>query len=197
MKKTQVLLLALLAISSTLVGFVQDDVVHEYKARTDKTDLQWIGRKIGGEHTGTVGLKSGSFTVKNDLITSGTFVIDMTTIAVTDSDSKKLLNHIKGPDFFNVDKYKESKLVITGSTKSGEDMLNVTANLTILDKTNPITFSAHQIGKTEHFLLYSSTIKIDRTKWGIVYRSSAVEDAFIDDVFDLKIRLTGEIKAAN
>ena len=190
MKKSMLLTL-LAAFGITLMSFVQDDS-SEYKVRTDKSELQWIGRKMGGEHTGLVGLKSGSFTVKDSVITAGTFVIDMTSISVTDSESKKLLNHVKGVDFFNVDQFKESKLVITGSTKDGKDMLKVSGNLTIVGKTNPITFSAHRIGQTEHYLLYSAVIKIDRTKWGIEYRSSAVGDAFIDDVFDIKVKLTSE-----
>jgi len=191
MKKNALRLGYFVLIALSLNSFTASDTSESFKALTDKSDVVWIARKVGGEHTGTVDLKSGSFEVKDELITSGTFIMDMTTIEMTDTESKKLHNHLRSKDFFHVDVYKESKLVITGS-KMVEGKLMVTGNLTIRDITNPISFEAVNIGKTENFRIYSSTISVDRTKFGIVYRSSAVGDTFIKDFFDIKVKITGE-----
>lgn len=49
-----------------------------------KSSLKWTGKKIGGAHNGQISLKEGSMKIAENQITSGTFVIDMTTITCTD-----------------------------------------------------------------------------------------------------------------
>jgi polyisoprenoid-binding protein YceI len=180
-----------LLVGIVLLSFTQKSDSESYTVKPDQSEMQWTARKVGGQHSGILKLKSGSFSVEDGLITSGTFVMDMTTIELTDSESKKLLNHLKGKDFFNVEKFKESKLVITGS-KMKDSAMHVSANLTIVGITNPISFVAKNVGKTDDFRIYSGTLTVDRTKYGIVYRSSAVGDAFIKDEFDVKVKITGE-----
>ena len=46
-----------------------------------KSTLNWHAEKITGFHEGTVDLKSGSFKIEKDKIVSGTFVINMNTVA--------------------------------------------------------------------------------------------------------------------
>ena len=45
--------------------------------------VEWVGKKPTGQHTGTIGLQSGSLTVDNGKVT-GDFTIDMNSITVTD-----------------------------------------------------------------------------------------------------------------
>lgn len=183
--------LLVLVLAIGLVSFTYEDKSTAFKVRTDKSELIWNAYKVGGGHTGTIKLKSGSFQIENDLITSGTFVIDMNSFKVTDSESSKLYSHIRSQDFFNMDQYPTATLVITGSVKKEEDLV-VSGNLTILDKTNPITFTAKSLAKTDNFRIYTANIIVDRTKYNIVYRSSAVGDTFIKDEFDLNVKITAE-----
>lgn len=186
-KSNIALLLATVALG--LFSFTTAIQSDSYHVLTEKSKVVWVGKKLGGEHTGIVKLKSGSITMDGDVITSGEMVVDMKSIKVTDSESQKLLNHIKGSDFFNVAKHPTSKLIITGSKLVGTDSLKVSGKMTILDKTNPITFYAVNTGKTENFRIYSADLSIDRTKYGITYKSSMLGDATIYDDFDLKIKL--------
>lgn len=188
MKTTSILVLTAFALMSFTAAVMSDS----YTILKEKSKIEWKGKKIGGEHVGIVELKSGTFTLEDDLITSGNFVIDMTTIKPTDTDSKKLENHIRSVDFFNVENYPESKLVITGSKALGEDKLEVTGKMTILGKTNDITFTAVNSGKTENFRIYAANITIDRTKYGITYKSSALGNATIYDDFDLKVKIVAK-----
>ncbi len=126
----------------------------------------WKGTKVTGEHVGEVKLKSASVVEKEGKVAGGEFVIDMTTITVTDLQGEwadKFLNHVKTDDFFVVNKYPEAKLVIKsveGDTFKGD--------LTVKGKTNPVTFKAKQDGKK-----YSGKLQFDRTKFDIVYGSGA------------------------
>lgn len=126
----------------------------------------WKGTKVTGEHVGEVKLKSAKVEDKGGKVTGGEFVIDMTSITVTDLQGEwadKFLNHVKTDDFFVVNKYPEAKLVINsveGDTFKGD--------LTVKGKTNPVTFKAKQSGKT-----YAGKLQFDRTKYDITYGSGS------------------------
>ena len=70
----------------------------------DNTKISWVGRKVTGEHTGTVNLSKGWVIVENDTLKSGLLVFDMNSIINTDIESPewklKLENHLKNEDFF-------------------------------------------------------------------------------------------------
>ncbi len=67
-------------------------------------------------------------------------------------------------------------------------MYTVTADLTIKDKTNPVTFDITVKGNTA-----TTSFKVDRTKFGIEYNSgsifSSIGDKAINDEFDLTVNL--------
>ena len=73
------------------------------KINTQKSSIHWIGKKVTGEHGGTLKFKEGSLTFKNKVIAGGSFVVDMTTLTNTDQtgkDKEKLEGHLKSADFF-------------------------------------------------------------------------------------------------
>lgn len=192
-KKIKTSLLVTL-IGLTLFSFTTAITGVDYTVLTSKSSVKWTGYKPGGQHQGTVDAKSGSFTLDGDVIQSGSVVIDMTSLKVTDSESTKLYNHLRGEDFFNVANHKTSSLVIKSSKSvsvdtSGKHTLEVTGALTILGKTQPITFKATNTAKTENYMFYNANLTIDRTKYGITYKSSLLGDAMIDDDFDLAIKI--------
>ena len=79
MKKT-LKTIFVLTLVSTLVAFAPPVEKKEVK----KSSITWLGKKVTGEHSGTIGLKSGYIQMNGDKMTGGEFVIDMTTLTVTD-----------------------------------------------------------------------------------------------------------------
>src|ERR1035437_4765545 len=77
-----------------------------YKADLTNSKITWIGKKITGEHNGTINLASGEFTVNNDVMSKVSFEIDMKSLKdldLTDEGYKaKLEGHLKSDDFFGV-----------------------------------------------------------------------------------------------
>ena len=59
------------------------------KSMTAKSKLEWLGEKVTGEHNGFIQLKSGEFTVEDNRITEGTFVIDMSSMSNEDLKENK------------------------------------------------------------------------------------------------------------
>lgn len=187
------LLAAVLAISTSAV-FAQT-----YKVDTSATKITYVGKKVTGEHTGTVNAKSGSLTFSGDVITAGEVVADMNTITSTDITDKgtneKYVGHIKSPDFFDVAKYPEAKIVIKSSKKTDKG-LEVTGDLTFIGKTNPVTFLVTDLKKTDAAVTGKSNLTINRTKWGLVYGSGSfikgLGDKAINDEFTLAINLSAK-----
>jgi len=160
-------------------------------ADKEKSQLQWLGEKVTGQHTGTVKLKSGWINMKENKIVSGEFNIDMTTIEESD-DNAKFEGHMRSDDFFAVEKYPEAKLVITESTPFEKGTATVKGNLTIKSFTNPVEFKT-AIQKKDDGVWFFSNITIDRTKYDIRYGSGSffedLGDKTIYDDFKLKVNL--------
>jgi len=130
-----------------------------------KSGFSWLGTKMTGKHEGQIKLRSGWVNLsKNGKLQSGSFVMDINSITVGDLSGEwkgKFLGHIKAPDFFDVKQFPTAKLEIT---KVKGNM--VFANLTIKNKTHPVKFKMTKKGKG-----FSGTLKFDRTKFGMTYKS--------------------------
>lgn len=158
-----------------------------------KSTVSWEAAKVTGKHNGIIKVKSGSLTMDGTKLTGGSFIIDMTSLEVTDlaagSGKEKLEGHLNSADFFSTDTHKEATFKITkvsGKGMEGEYM--VAGDLTIKGITKPVSFEANVTNGNA-----KANIKIDRTKYDIKYRSgNFVEnlgDKLIYDNFDLAINL--------
>lgn len=118
-----------------------EPVIATYTLDASASTLEWTGKKTGAEegaHTGTINFKEGSVETTDGAVTSGTAVLDATTITTTDDlgPAKDALNgHLKNPDFFDVEKYP------TMSVKFGEvidNKIKATVTVTGMDFTQDI-----------------------------------------------------------
>ena len=185
--KTVYLLFAALALIATTSTFAQS-----YKVNTDKTTIKWEGKKIGGAHDGFIKFKEGSFTVKDNQITTGSFVIDMNSMTNADIEDEgyrdKLIGHLKSDDFFGTEKFPTAQLVITKASKFKNGVASVKADLTIKSKTHPIEFEVTKKGSS-----YTTLLTVDRSKYDIRYGSKSffdnLGDKVIYDDFTLAVNL--------
>ena len=74
MKRTFIIL----AISVLFI--FQLDAQQKMTADTGKSKLEWLGEKVTGKHEGSVNLKSGWLSLKDNKIQDGEFIIDMSSI---------------------------------------------------------------------------------------------------------------------
>ena len=162
----------------------------------DKSKVEWTGKKVTGQHEGTVMLKSGKLMMKASKIVGGEFIMDMRTIKNADIKSDKyrgnLEKHLKSDDFFGVQKFPESKFVIKESKNLKDGKLLVKGEISIKGITKPLEFevNSHQHGDSYHM---SGLIVIDRTQFNIKYGSGSffdnLGDKTIDNNFELKFDL--------
>ncbi|MFC0080074.1 YceI family protein [Flavobacterium procerum] len=165
-------------------------------AQTKKIDvkastIKWVGKKVTGEHSGTVNFKDGAVVFKGKKLTGGSFTVDMTSLTATDLTGEyqtKLNGHLKADDFFGTDKYPTAKLVFKTIGAKSTDVYTVTADLTIKGITKPVTFDITVSGNTA-----TSAFKIDRTKYDIKYGSGSffegLGDKTINDEFEVAVSI--------
>ncbi|OEY72687.1 YceI family protein [Salegentibacter salarius] len=163
----------------------------EKKVEVKDSNIEWKGEKVTGSHEGTIDLKDGYFTMENGELKGGEFVMDMTSITVTDlegEDKGKLESHLKSDDFFGVNNHPTAKLVITSVAKKSNDTYGVVADLTIKEKTNSITFDLDMDKNSA-----STELTIDRSKYDVRYGSGSffdnLGDKTIYDNFELDVEL--------
>ena len=161
------------------------------KIDVSKSIITWTGKKITGEHEGTIKFKEGELVFKDNKITGGNFVADMTTLDNTDqtgSSKIKLEGHLKSDDFFGIYNFKTSILTFQNITYKGNNIYTVIANLTIKGISHPVIFDLIIKEKTA-----TANLSIDRTKYDIKYGSGSyfddLGDKTIYDLFELKVNL--------
>jgi polyisoprenoid-binding protein YceI len=162
-----------------------------YVISTDST-VNWACNGVGHGHHGSIQVKSGFVILEKNKLTQGEVIIDMRSLSNLDIDdsltASKFVGHLLSKDFFVVNSYPTSKLVITDAT----DMSNVKGEMTIKDVTEEITFSLCTT-EVEGGLELSTTLNIDRTKFGNTYNSvnffEDLGDYLINDEFTLEVKL--------
>jgi polyisoprenoid-binding protein YceI len=187
MKKFKTIAIALFVALSAITATAQ-----EKKINTKTSKINWVGKKVTGQHSGTINFKDGVIIIRDGKLTGGSFTVDMSSIAVTDlkagEGKEKLEGHLKADDFFGTAKYATSKILFkTIKVKSG-NVYTVTADLTIKDITKPVTFDL-TVNKNSA----TTTFNVDRTKYDITYKSGSVfdglGDATISDEFELTVNV--------
>ena len=168
----------------------------------EQSKLQWVGKKVTGQHNGTVDIISGELTSDKNVLTGGNFEIDFSSIKVLDIEdaesNTKLTGHLKSDDFFSVEKFPTGKFVITSvapiSDGSGSNY-NITGDLTIKGITNQITFPA-KVNITADGITASADFNVDRTLYDIKFRSGKfyenLGDKLIDDNFNIKFTIASK-----
>ncbi|CAM1346191.1 YceI family protein [Tenacibaculum crassostreae] len=175
-----------------------ENVINSYKANVSESTVSWTGSKPTGSHNGKVSLQNGVFDIENGTLKAGEFTIDMTTISNEDLEAGKgkenLEKHLKSGDFFDVEKFPTAKFVVASSEEK-DGKLFVTGNLTLRDVTKSISIPVTISENGEEATLTSETFSIDRTEFGVTYKSkkidAALKDKFINDLMELSF----EIKA--
>ena len=165
-----------------------------YNVDLAASKVDWKAFHKGGfaPRWGTLKLKSGEITVENDAVTSGEFVIDMTTLkvdpaSVTEADKKPadLEAHHKNADFFDVEKQPTSDFKITAVADLAGELpkdavaganKTISGNLTLLGKTLNVSFPA-KVTVAEGKASIEAKFTVNRADWGIKFGTDETDPA--------------------
>jgi polyisoprenoid-binding protein YceI len=188
-------------LGAIILAFSPAKKEETYTIKPEASNIEWFAEKVTGKHNGTVALKSGKIGLEDGMLTSGNFVVDMTSIKVTDLEGEyatKLEGHLKSPDFFGVESHPTASFEITDVILENEDKFNtrIKGNLTIKDISHPIDFPAQIEVKNGNFAAYGKMV-IDRAKYDVRYGSGSffddLGDKTIYDEFTMKVSIGAQL----
>lgn len=170
-----------------------------FKVSSEKSLVEWIGRKVTGAHNGTIEVKEGNFTFENDKLLAGKFVLSTKSITILDVEdaetNAQFASHLASDDFFNSDQYPEAIFEIRHAEPGDNNLYHAKGDLTIKGITHSIDTTL-QIVKTHSTAVLDAKIVIDRTKFNIKFRSANffanLGDTLIYNNFDLNVHLVAE-----
>ncbi|MDA7566194.1 YceI family protein [Flavobacteriaceae bacterium] len=163
-----------------------------YTINPDQSIIVWTGREVTtSKHFGNIYFASGQFEVKSGLISSGEFVVDMTTIDNQDLPEERrarLEAHLKSDDFFSVESHPTALLSILSSESLAEGKWLVSGELTIKTFTHPVEFE--MLNSNDG---WKANLVFDRSKYEVKFRSGTffenLGDKLIYDDIELAINL--------
>ncbi|WP_276481562.1 YceI family protein [Paraflavitalea pollutisoli] len=159
-----------------------------------QSKIDWVGRKVTGTHFGTIAIKSGILYAEAEKLVGGEVVVDTASIKIDDVTDPALnaqfAGHLASDDFFSTAQYPEAVLLITAVSGNF-----IKGDLTIKGITHSVEFAA-DLNVAGDTLKATGTIVIDRTKYGIKFRSGNffqnLGDNLIYNDFSLTINLTAQ-----
>lgn len=176
----------------------------------DASKIIWEGYRplMTVTHHGTVQISEGKLAVKDGMIESGSFLIDMHSIVNLDLEGDRkayLEDHLKGTaegkedDFFNATQFPTGKFEITKVTaleNDAEGNTMIYGNLTLRDVTKSVGFKAN-VNMAEGVITATTPLfKIDRTEWNVKALSNKffdnLREKFVDDQIGLRVELRAE-----
>jgi polyisoprenoid-binding protein YceI len=162
---------------------------------TKETVVAWTGSSVKGKHEGYAYISKGELMIENGQLMGGTVEIDMNkTEGPGHGTDNNLINHLKGPDFFDVKKFPISTIAITRVESIDGENKKVTGNLTIKGITHPVTFPA-KIEVKDGIVKADARLVIDRTKWDVRYKSGKFFDNLKDQVISDDIEFNIKVVA--
>jgi len=168
-----------------------------YAINTETSTITWTGSKrVGHGHSGTVALKSGSFTIDEEgTITAASATIDFNTIDCCEQSNEGplpgLVEHLMNEDFFDVTNHPEGMFKLSSVEVDG-DTTNLIGDLTIKDITNEVTIPA-TVTMADDAATITADLTLDRSLWEIRYGSESFFDDLGDKVIENDMELTLEI----
>lgn len=162
------------------------------------SSINWTASKVGGQHNGTLAISGGNITVQDGNIQGGAINLDMNAISVLDLEGEqraKLENHLRTGDFFEAGKHPAGTFeIVSVAPVSGNPEVThqITGNLTLKGIAKSVTIPANIVITGEMVSAITPSFTINRTEWGINYRSGILDtakDKIISDEIGLVINL--------
>ena len=86
----QLFFASVLMLSFVLNANATDPITHTEKKtiKTEESSVAWTGKKVTGQHNGTINIKSGNLEFDHGKFIGGSVTIDMTSITCSDFGEK-------------------------------------------------------------------------------------------------------------
>lgn len=159
------------------VAVSQSENAVNYSSATAESSIAWRASHLAGVEPrwGKISIKQAEISVTDGIVSNAKVVIDITSLTVDNFGEDtvtmaKLHGHLLSPDFFKAETYPSSTFELTSiASQEGDFNSKVSGNLTILDVTKSISFSANVNVSDESVTIKSEDFAVNRTDWELTY----------------------------
>lgn len=187
---------------NTQKSIINSDTVSvgTYQIDTSQSILYWLGSKsTGSSHNGSVKIQSGNLNFNEKNLVSGKVIIDMKSIGVIDisdpAEKKDLEDHLMNYDFFDVNTFPNAQFEISNVMMANhpDSLSTIDGSLSIKNITQALTVRAKIAVSGNMVMISVPEFIIDRTQFGIMYKSqkilNQIKDKFIRDEISLSMKI--------
>lgn len=167
---------------------------------TSASSVRFTGHGVGKNHPGIFRLSSGQVNLADNKISGGEFIINIKSMDMEQKEAmfqEKLKPHLLSGDFFDAEKFKTARFVITKVEPYKADNsdtsiieganFKVSGNFTLKDATKNITFPA-RIDLDQNTVRAKANFDIDRRQWQMNYgNDKTLGDKFISETVNINL----------
>ncbi len=174
-------LVAIFTLSLMGVFLPAANASDSYKLDPDHTSIVFRVMHLGvGYVYGSFAGATGSLKYDENDFSNNSIEIQVSAAGLN-TTVKKRDNHLRSPDFFHTDKFPKISFKSTSAKKIDNTSFEVTGDLSLLDKTNPVTFKVVQTGQGKdpwgNFRRgFETTFSIKRSDFGMGFMLNAASD---------------------
>jgi polyisoprenoid-binding protein YceI len=183
----------LLSICLVLMAFGSSQA-QNLNQLSSQSYLRWYGEELTGKtHFGNLSFKKAQINLQDGVITSGNFLVNMTSLTVEDlsgGGKAKLTSHLKSDDFFSVEKHPEAILTITQKAKVENGVQSLVGELTIKGINHPVEFTM-TLGENNSA---KAQLTFDRSKYEVRFRSGSFFENLGDKLILDDIKLEAKLQ---
>lgn len=165
------LIILVFCLSLSLFSFRKYESRQQYKLIPDSSQVVWYCQEDNQLHSGSIMFAGGEFTLTNNLLTGGSFELDMASLADNDlRDAGKnaaLVSRLKSADFFNASDYPRAKFVITQAVNIKGQQYMLEGNLTLKGQTRPVQFPLAIAIRNNQLEIVSSDLLLEGVQFGL------------------------------
>lgn len=181
------------ALATAALLLAQPAIAAEtYVFDKDHTEIEFLWNHLGFSTT-SANFKDFEGTLMFDQDDPAASSVEVTIeTASLDSNIPDLDEHLKGPDFFEVEEYPEATFESTATRATGENRYEVDGDLTLHGHTQPVTLDVtiNKIGmhpmSEAKTIGFDATTTVSRSAFGLGKHAPAVSD-------DVRIRISSEM----
>jgi polyisoprenoid-binding protein YceI len=155
----------------------------------ETSNIRWYGEEITGkQHYGDLKFSSGNIQINNEVVTNGSFIVNMNSLTVEDlsgGGKKRLEGHLRSTAFFGVSDHPQASLSISSMVEIEGNSQILDGQLTIKGVTHPINFSLTLTPENNA----SAILVFDRSKYDVRFRSGSFFDELGDKLILDEIKL--------
>jgi polyisoprenoid-binding protein YceI len=154
-----------------------------YPLSGDNTKITFVGTKPNGKHDGGFKKLSGTATVTDGKIETLKIEVEIDIDSIY-TDTNKLTDHLKNPDFFDVKNFPKATFKSTKVEKA-DKVYVITGELDMHGKKESLSFPA-SVSADATGLSLSTTFPLDRSRWGMNYERG------VDKIVPLTVAVTAK-----